>query len=116
MDLQKQFEKETKTGEFSKKNDPVTYYKLYSRWLKQRLQAGHHETFVMWRSVEDELPEMGRKKYCSNPVLVFVECNNGLKLVEIAEMDFHGYWYDYGKEFGKIVTHWAPLPKPPQDT
>ena len=67
-----------------------------------------------WISVDERLPEMGKKGYCSDPVLVAVKCNNGLQLVEVGDLDFYGYWNDYGNDFGKHVTHWMPLPNPPK--
>lgn len=73
------------------------------------------QSIVKWYSVEEKLPEMGNKRYCSESVLVYVKCNNGVCFTDIGVFDFHGYWYDYGDEYGSHVTHWAELPEPPKE-
>lgn len=58
-----------------------------------------------WISVKDRLPE----KWC--PVLV----SNGL-LVNEGYLDDQGKWKRFDEDFYIFseITHWMPLPKPPE--
>lgn len=74
MDLREQFEKET--GDLWNYNtDPRlddAINKKYVEWLEQRLEAGQHETIVMWRKPDEELPHDGQE-------VLFVKGNHTIK-------------------------------------
>ena len=59
--LRKQFEEET--GLIAQIDG--SYNRTYTQWLedelKQRLEAGQHETIVMWRKPDEELPRDGQE-------------------------------------------------------
>lgn len=65
-----------------------------------------------WIDVKERLPEIGTDKqypYASDEVLV----TNGKRKVTTAYIE-HSVWIDYdGNELEFIVTHWQPLPTPP---
>lgn len=60
-----------------------------------------------WISVEDELPPIGHR------VIVFREYEWGEVRVEQGIRDIDGWWRVYGTRTKK-VSHWMPLPAPPE--
>lgn len=66
-------------------------------------------TNTEWVSVEERLPE----KYTD----VLVYCFSGS--IEVALIDGDGVWGDgvatLGELYGDGVTHWMPIPEPPED-
>lgn len=60
-----------------------------------------------WISVADRLPEVFQ------PVIVCRENKQGEKIVEAGQRDVNGWWRVYGTRT-KNVTHWMPLPEPPE--
>lgn len=71
--------------------------------LLEKLQKAE-EAIPRWISVEERLPD------CFEPVIV---CRKGGK-VEQGHRDVNDWWKVYGTRT-KHVTHWMPLPKPPED-
>ena len=61
-----------------------------------------------WFSVEDRLPEVFR------PVIVCREKVKGEYVVEQGYKDVVDWWKVYGTRTKK-VTHWMPLPDPPEE-
>lgn len=59
-----------------------------------------------WISVKDQLPERFK------PVLVCRE-KNGSPYVEQGHKDVGEWWKVYGTRT-KHITHWMPLPEPPE--
>jgi hypothetical protein len=72
---------------------------------KQRLKAGQHETSI-WHSVEEKLPEHEQ----------FVLVTNGKRVVRARLQNNHIWFFSDHSSIGILVTHWMPLPKPPQAT
>ena len=65
------------------------------------------EAAAGWISVEDKLPPMGQM------VIVYREYAWGEVKVEQGCRDLGDWWKVYGTRT-KRVTHWMPLPQPPQ--
>jgi hypothetical protein len=86
------------------------YADIMEKYAKAK--AGHHETIVMWRSVEEQLPEVPNKQY-SERLLIFGN-RNGITDIHIGVYHLNGKFHSYGKEVD--ASHWQPLPKPPQAT
>ena len=84
---------------------------------------------VNWISVKDRLPEEhdsifakfhGTKKWrtgmfrtVSDDVIACVEYEDGSRLVKVLHT-ISGEWHMSGIPGGGIVTHWIPLPEPPE--
>ena len=61
-----------------------------------------NEEVSKWIPVTERLPEK------TGSYLVYV-------YYEVTEMNYwHGKWHRLGDDYTKAVTHWMPLPKPPQ--
>ena len=60
-----------------------------------------------WISVQDKLPPLGQT------VIVYREYAWGEVKVEQGCRDLNGWWRVYGTRT-KQITHWMPLPQPPQ--
>lgn len=61
-----------------------------------------------WISVQDKLPPLGQT------VIVYREYAGGEVKVEQGCRDLDGWWRVYGTRT-KRITHWMPLPQPPQE-
>lgn len=61
-----------------------------------------------WISVQDKLPPLGQT------VIVYREYTWGEVKVEQGCRDLNGWWRVYGTRT-KRITHWMPLPQPPQE-
>lgn len=68
-------------------------------------QGGADEAFNM-------LPSCRR---CFVPVLVCRKNRQGGQIVEAGQKDVGGWWRVYGTRT-KSVTHWMPMPDPPEDS
>jgi hypothetical protein len=67
-----------------------------------------------WVSVSDRLPEIGFKEYPqSNAVSIAAE-NQDRSSVAIYDYNFKEWFYFNTSEKARDVTHWHPLPKPPE--
>lgn len=62
-----------------------------------------------WISVKDRLPE------AFVPVLVCRRNRQGGQTVEAGQKDISDWWRVYGTRT-KSVTHWMPMPDPPEDS
>lgn len=61
-----------------------------------------------WISVKDRLPEP------FHPVIVCRKSKKKEPCVESGSLDVNGWWRVYGTRT-KSVTHWMPLPDPPEN-
>lgn len=61
-----------------------------------------------WIDVRDKLPET------FVPVIVCRKGKDGSPIVESGYSDVNGWWRIYGTRT-KRVTHWMPLPEPPEE-
>ena len=59
-----------------------------------------------WIKTSERLPKIFQ------PVIV-CRNKNGAPVVEAGSMDVNGWWHIYGTRT-KNVTHWMPLPEPPE--
>jgi len=76
--------------------------------LEQRQETRPHETIVMWRSVEEQLPEE------HEDVLVYYYGNRDSKFCRECRYIKQSCYYDGEFECEEEVTHWAKIPDPPQ--
>lgn len=60
-----------------------------------------------WISVKDRLPEAFQH------VIICRNNRQGRQIVEAGQLDISGWWRVYGTRT-KSVTHWMPLPEPPE--
>jgi hypothetical protein len=61
-----------------------------------------------WISVKDRLPE------AFVPVMVCRRNQHGRQIVEAGQKDVRDWWRVYGMRT-KSVTHWMPMPEPPEE-
>lgn len=62
-----------------------------------------------WIDVKDRLPKD------VTPVLAYGECCDGCYNIDIAEIEGGDWWESgTGEDLWYKVTHWMPLPEPPQ--
>lgn len=69
---------------------------------------------VEWISVKDRLPEfydwvLVAVESVAGPSIIVTAYRNRLVKME----DWHWWWFGYPSEIGE-VTHWMPLPPPPE--
>lgn len=91
----------------AKRTDPETG--SFAEWLAEYLVA-HLPTRTPpseWVSVEDRLPPYGKS------VIVCQPYSKGTVMVEQGSRYVNGWWRVYGTRV-KRVTHWMPLPEPPE--
>ena len=84
-----------------------------SEYALDVLRAYGDERAGQWVSVEERLPE--KAKWSGDRVLVYTEegyIHTGLYEGEAATED--DPWWDKFNDSG-LVTHWMPLPEPPED-
>lgn len=62
-----------------------------------------------WISVEEKLPE------CGENVLVCVKNGVDYDWVMVDCRDTHGEWLENADSLEHTVTHWMPLPEPPEE-
>lgn len=63
-----------------------------------------------WIPVQDNLPGVCDPTSFSDYVLVSVDCDNGLRFVDIDRYNRVLRTWEHGD--GRTVTHWQPLPLP----
>lgn len=81
--------------------------------VKDRLPAETHSIFYPWYGRKEWRNAMWREQ--SDNVLVTVTFKDGTRLVTTGETH-DGEWYtSISKTLNPIVTHWMPLPEPPQE-
>ena len=61
-----------------------------------------------WISVEDKLPDAFK------PVIICRKYVKGTLRIEQGYWDVNGWWMIYGARV-KRVTHWMPMPEPPEE-
>lgn len=59
-----------------------------------------------WISVEDRLPKNGYER-------VLVKIKDANNIIGSPDMDTDRYWHGRWVRWGENVTHWMPLPEPP---
>ena len=63
-----------------------------------------------WIPCSKQLPEEGEE------ILICVRLASGVKVEYDVCVEYDGYLYpENGYSFGKEITHWMPLPKPPKE-
>lgn len=106
MDIGKDLQRAYDDGYEQGKQDAVKWIPFRVRELDEEEKADHPE----WDWILDgELPEDGQR------ILVNVKFK-GHESVQMDEYyDDDGCYLDSGYEIGTEVTHWMPLPEPPED-
>lgn len=88
---------------------------VLNKWIsvKDRLPAETHSIFWPWYGRKEWINAMWREQ--SDKVLVTVTFKDGTRLVTTGETH-DGEWYtSISRILNPIVTHWMPLPEPPQE-
>ena len=72
-----------------------------------------------WISVEDRLPEIKGNHHSSDDVMVYLE-DGGIGFSCLVENIFGQTWFEcehsaFSEDDLPVVTHWRPLPAPPED-
>jgi len=81
----------------------------YSKAIKRKLKAGQNETIVMWRSVEDELPESEEEEYAVTDGQSFYMAYFGFNH-KTKKTEFSSTSDDFNSLYGcKGITHWAKI-------
>lgn len=83
----------------------------FAEWLAEYLVAHLPSltTSSEWVSVEDGLPPYGKSVIVCRPY----GKGKGTVVVEQGSRDVNGWWCVYGTRV-KRITHWMPLPEPPE--
>ena len=70
-----------------------------------------------WIPVTERLPEIDKKHHCSKDVLAYLK-GGGMCFTALEENIFGQTWFECERhpalEEEMIVTHWMPLPEPPE--
>ena len=84
------------------------------RWIpvSERLPEEHESIFVKFQFTDSWMP--GMFLTTSNDVIAAVICENGSRKTAIARTQ-DGKWNMCYIPGGKEVTHWMPLPEPPEE-
>lgn len=81
-----------------------------------RAQKAVLDKFPHWIPVTERLPEIDEKHHCSKDVLAYLK-GGGMCFTALEENIFGQSWFECERhpaiEEEMIVTHWMPLPKPP---
>lgn len=88
--------------------------KAMQEWIPvtKRLPDEHESLFARFKGTDKWLNTMFMT--ISDPVIVCVECENGERIVRTANT-VDGVWKVKGIFFSCRVTHWMPLPQPPEE-
>ena len=81
----------------------------YHKLCFSALRAQQENPFGGWISVEDRLPELGERVLCTDGNCVFEQ-------YRVLPSCVYGVWDRMGlKSEMQDVTHWMPMPLPPQE-
>lgn len=85
--------------------------KVAEYWMKRYIQAEERLEQYEWISVKDRLPDEEQKVLC-------VTCDEEIVIAEFSHFSYDfgelGEWHYWGIRPPEFVTHWMPLPEPPE--